>query len=426
MVWHGRIAFVADKQPLHGNFVNAIPHAVQIDRQGMSRLLRIGENRLQRFVLLTVAALLFAVAPSRALAEPQTSVVFERGADGYHTFRIPAIVQAQASLIAICEGRKNGAGDAGDIDVVCRRSNDGGKTWGPLQLIWDDGANSCGNPCPVVDTTTGVIWLPLTHNLGTDREDDIISKSSRGTRTVWMTHSDDLGASWTAPINVTSTTKDESWTWYATGPGAAIQIHQGPHRGRLVVPCDHMEQSSRRYGSHAIYSDDHGASWQRGEPTPKDDVNECEIVELSDGALMINMRNYDRSIPARQVAYSTDGGDSWDNQRHDPALIEPVCQASIRRVRWPSDADPGLILFTNPADETMRRNLTLRGSVDDGSTWPFRRQLYGKSSAYSCLVAIDETSAGCLYEVDDYGKIVFTRFSLDWIESSGASTAEAK
>jgi sialidase-1 len=349
---------------------------------------------------------------------PEHTVVFQSGTNGYHTFRIPAIVKANdGQLIAICEGRRNGRGDSGDIDIVCRRSSDQGRTWSPIQIIWDDQGNTCGNPCPVVDRLTGNIWLPLTHNSGDDDEKEIKSQTGVGTRTVWISNSADHGATWSKPIDVTSSTKAENWTWYATGPGAGIQLERGTHKGRLVIPCDHNGAGTMRRGAHAIYSDDHGATWVLGRATPEREVNECEVVELSNSRLLLNMRNYDRSVPARQIAVSDDGGHSWGEQRHDPTLIEPVCQASIRRARWPSDSSPGLILFANPASRNSRSRMTVRGSVDDGKSWPYARLLYSGSSAYSCLVALDSETAACLFEIDDYGKIVFAPFTHEWIES---------
>ncbi|MCA9080940.1 MAG: exo-alpha-sialidase, partial [Planctomycetaceae bacterium] len=98
------------------------------------------------------------------------------------------------------------------------------------------------------------------------------------------------------------------WTWYATGPGSGIQMEAGPHQGRLVIPCDHIQAQTKHYYSHVIYSDDHGASWRLGGSSPQHQVNECEVVELDDGRLLLNMRNYDRSHKARQVAFSNDGG----------------------------------------------------------------------------------------------------------------------
>ncbi len=214
---------------------------------------------------------------------------------------------------------------------------------------------------------------------------------------------------WSEPSEVTATTKLPTWTWYATGPGAGIQLERGEHKGRLVIPCDHIEAESKRYLSHVIYSDDHGKSWQLGGSSPRDQVNECEVAELEDGRLLPNMRNYDRNQHRRQVAFSSDGGGTWSGQRHDAALIEPICQASLRRLRWKHDGAPGVLLFTNPATSDARERMTLRASFDDGATWPVERLLYEGPSAYSCLAILEDGDPACLFEVDGYRRIVFAR-----------------
>ena len=86
--------------------------------------------------------------------------VFTGGTNAYDTYRIPALIATNTgTLPAFCEGRRNGRSDTGNIDLLLKRSANGGKTWSEQQIVWDDGANTCGNPCPVVDRTTGVIWL---------------------------------------------------------------------------------------------------------------------------------------------------------------------------------------------------------------------------------------------------------------------------
>ena len=130
---------------------------------------------------------------------------------------------------------------------------------------------------------------------------------------------------------------------------------------------------------------------------------------------MLNMRNYDKSVRARQVCCSDDGGVTWHDQRHDKALIEPVCQASIRRCRWPNADEPGVILFSNPASNTGREKLTIRASYDDGQTWSVSRLLHEGSSAYSCLCLLPNGSIGCLYEKDGYQRITFAQFTLKWL-----------
>ena len=212
--------------------------------------------------LRTAATVLIALLSGGALAEPlMQKALFIQGRGGYNNYRIPALLTTQAgTLLAFCEGREGG--DSSDIDLLIRRSEDDGKTWAPKQVVWDQGRNVCGNPCPVQDRDTGIIWLLLTWNDSTDGGRKLHDGTAKETRHVYVCHSKDDGLSWSKPIEITATTKRTNWWWYATGPGVGIQLRQGPHKGRLVIPCDHTAKNG--YASHVIYSDDHGKNWQLG------------------------------------------------------------------------------------------------------------------------------------------------------------------
>lgn len=351
---------------------------------------------------------------------PQGMPLFTSGQNGYFGYRIPSLaVTTKGTILAFCEGRKQSLGDTGDIDLLLRRSTDNGKTWSPQQVVWDDGGNTCGNPCVVVDRPSGVIWLLITWNRGNDHESGILAGTSKDTRRVFVTCSTDDGVTWARPREITADVKHKDWTWYATGPGSGIQIERGPHKGRLVVPCDHIEKDSKRYCSHVIYSDDHGKTWKLGGTTPGDKVNECEVVELADGRLMLNMRNYS-SKRCRQVATSADGGLTWKDQRLDEQLLEPICQAAIERYRWPAQDNPGVILFSNPASSSGRVRLTVRASYDDGKTWPAHQVLHAGPSAYSDLAVLADGRFACLYEAGEahaYEWILFAALSLESLQS---------
>lgn len=345
-----------------------------------------------------------------------TVVVFRAGDNGYDNYRIPSVITAKdGTLVAFAEARKS-MGDAGDIDLVCKRSADGGKTWSAQQVIWDDGANTCGNPCPVVDRNTGMILLLMTHNLGTDREKAIIRGTSKESRTVWICESTDNGASWSVPREMTGEVKDPSWGWYATGPGIGIQMLHGPHRGRLVIPADFSYRDtsaagavSYQYGSCSFYSDDEGKTWHPGGTiTPK--VNECQVAELPGrtGTLMMNMRSY-FGRHCRAVATSPDGGGHWSAPVDAPGLIEPVCQASFLLYLGRSRRKDCL-LFLNPASATSRSNMTLRASFDRGRSWSQGKVLYSGPSAYSSITELPSGDIGTLYEAgvkSPYEYIVF-------------------
>ncbi len=359
----------------------------------------------------------FSIAGNLIQAPAPPAPLFASGTDGYHTYRIPALaVTKTGTVLAICEGRKNSSNDSGKIDLLVKRSTDHGKTWSHQKVIWEDAGNTCGNPCVVVDRETGGIFLLSTWNRGDDHEGAIIARTSKDGRRVFVMHSTNDGLTWGKPREITADVKKPDWTWYATGPGSGIQIEQGPHKGRLVIPCDHIEAETKRYYSHVIYSDDHGATWKLGGTTPQYQVNECEVVELTGGKLMLNMRNYQRSKCNRQTAISDDAGLTWRDQTHDPALVEPICQAAIERYCWPRGAMPGVILFSNPASTRSRVNLTLRASFDDAKSWPHSQLLFAGPSGYSDLAVLSNGKIACLYEGGASNiaeSIIFTAISLE-------------
>ncbi len=196
----------------------------------------------QKSLAQKVAACIFAacfLGPCRAdAARPfiRQSAVYKAMGDGYFVHRIPALLATgKGTLLAFCEARSGSASDSAPTDLVLRRSLDNGKTWTPAQAVVRFPGFTAGNPAPVEDRKTGVIWLLLTANPAGLTEKEIDQGSPKGGRTVWITHSSDDGAHWAAAKEITSSTKKSNWTWYATGPGNGIQLENG----RLVVPCDH-------------------------------------------------------------------------------------------------------------------------------------------------------------------------------------------
>lgn len=335
--------------------------------------------------------------------------LFSSGEGGYHTYRIPALaVSPQGTLLAFAEGRKHGRGDAGEIDLIVKRSFDNGKSWSATQIIVTEAGMTCGNPCPVIDRKTGTIWLPFCKNLA-DGGETLITQG-KAARTVWVTHSIDDGQTWAEPLEITETVKKPEWTWYATGPCHGIQLANG----RLVIPCDHMvgvyfDRSRDPYHSHVIYSDDHGTTWQIGGIVDVG-TNECALAELADGSLYINCRNYVGG-KRRAVARSQDQGLSFEQFEWDETLVEPICQASLERL------PNGQLLFANPAS-TARERLTVRLSRDGGHSWPIARILHLGPAAYSDLAVLPDGTICCLYEQGNshpYETLTWARFNLPWL-----------
>ena len=349
--------------------------------------------------------LLATLCIGQAAPDTTTTPVYIGGQSGYHTYRIPALVTAaNGDLLAFCEGRKTSASDAGDIDLLLRRSSDKGATWTPVQVIHEEGGDApitIGNPCPIVDRTTDRVHL-------------LFCRNNAG---VFYVFSDDHGATWSKPREITASLDgfDFPWTRVGTGPGHGLHLTTSSHKDRLIVPIWLNEKIRVNYRAATIYSDDHGATWHTGGLIGSEiaDTNECMAYETQiDGkpAIALNMRA--RSSHTRSIATSTDGGKNWSVPTAVKNLPDPVCQAAILRHR--TSEGEGILLFSNPADAESRVNMTVRTSRDEGKTWPDAKRLHTGPSGYSDLTELSDGSIGCLYECGDenyHQRIVFARFN---------------
>lgn len=348
----------------------------------------------------------FAIAPFAVRAEEsQHQLLFDSGQDGYKRYRIPSLITAPSgAVLAICEGRKDGGGLLGNIDLVLRRSLDNGQTWQPLQVIADDGGNTLGNPCAVLDEKTKTIWLAFTRSLGSDTEETIVAGTSRERTRVLVTRSTDNGETWSKAVDISATAREPRWTWYGCGPGVGIQLQSG----RLVIPSYHAEEKTGIYRSHMIFSDDHGETWQYCAAVGEQ-CGECHVAERRNGELVLNART-NQGRERRTTAISKDGGKTWSQAGFDENLYDPHCEACLLRLPRMEKQDHSLWLFSHPAGPG-RRNLTLRASRDEGQSWREVRQLRSGDSQYSCLSLLPSGEIGCLYDcwVEGNYRVFFTK-----------------
>jgi len=322
----------------------------------------------------------------------------------YPEIRIPSlIVTPKGTVLAFAEGRE-GRSDAGNIDLVMKRSTDNGKTWKEQKIVWDDAGNTCGNPCPVVDQSTGRIILFMTWNPGPGGEGGTTDEEIEAARRPYMCTSDDDGRTWSEPMDMTESCKVSDWGWYATGPGVAIQMKSETYKGRFIIPANHsyptdqpkhqVARGERGYGAHVLISDDEGRKWRMSEPiTPG--CNESQVVELSDGRLMMNMRSYN-GLPCRAVAYSKDGGETWSEAYHAYQLPDEQVQASL--IEYGKYGDDRMYLFSNPGNPWDRVYMAIKASFDDCSTWSNEKLIYAGKSAYSCMTVLPNGNIGLLFE----------------------------
>ncbi|MEU0724569.1 sialidase family protein [Streptomyces sp. NPDC006140] len=367
--------------------------------------------------------------PTTALPEFEQQVLFKASQDpGYACFRIPAIVRTTSgTLLAFAEGRVLNCGDAADIDIVLKRSTDGGRTWGPLQVVNEGAGDTHGNPAPLVDRRTGRILLAETYNTGrTDAGNCQIPCD----RTPHLQYSDDDGRTWSRPRDLSDQILPDHWnSWYATGPVHGIQLTRGEHAGRLVFGVNtETWNGSRVSANHAalIVSDDGGDSWRVGatdtwpiaqDGTFRQKPSEVTLTERADGALLVSGREQDGTdLGHRAQTFSLDGGDSFATPfRALPDLYTPQVQGATLRLG-------DRMLLSAPADPDRRRTMMVRSSYDGGRTWESVDRgtvVTTDWSGYSDMAAVDGSTVGLLYEggaVDARDEIRFARFTEDWLK----------
>lgn len=370
------------------------------------------------------------------IAQQNKVPVFVSGAEGHKSYRIPAIIGLpNGDLLAFAEGRVNGAGDFGDINIVMKRSVDKGKTWTAVQTIADADSLQAGNPAPVLDLFDpeypgGRIFL--FYNTGNNHEGEI--RKGNGLREAWYKTSIDNGVTWSNATNITTQVHkpkqpqvnpaynfSEDWRSYANTPGHGMQFSNGKYKGRIFVAANHSAGDPKKefvdYTAHGYYTNDHGKTFQIGASVNMPGSNESMAAELSNNKLVMNSRNQRANIKARIISISSNGGATWDTSYFDNNLIDPVNQGSILNIG--KEKGKNLLAFCNAADSTVRNNLTLRISFDEGVSWKKnitidRSDGEGRNdyTAYSDLVLIDKNTIGVLYEKDNYKTIVFTR--IEW------------
>ena len=349
--------------------------------------------------------------------------LFAAGQSGYETFRVPGIVVTRdGTILVYCEGRRGSRSDWADIEILLTRSTNGGKTWSPPQRLADAGKETTNNAAAIVDRDSGRIHFLYCRNYAQ----------------CFYMFSDDDGVTFSEPTEITAAfepfRKNYAWNVLATGPGHGIQLRNG----RLVVPVwlSTAKREHRPSAVSVIYSDDHGKSWHAGDivcehPDPLINPSETIAVELSDGRVLLNIRNENRNY-RRALSFSEDGATGWTPIRFDDELYEPICKAGIVHLPQPFADNDSTFVFTNPYSESnpdfhaknnfrYRENVTVRLSYDDCATWPVSRVLDPGVSGYTDLAVGKDGMIYCIYERDGdkgmaYKYLTLARFNRDWIE----------
>lgn len=375
-------------------------------------------------LLLAAVASLRLASETRAAEETSisTTIVRKPGDDGSKAFRIPGLATSvKGTLLAVYDIRYGGFGDLpGDIDVGLRRSMDGGKTWEAQQVIIDfdkhvpqSQGNGVGDPAILVDRKTGNIFVIALWSQGNRAwHGSGPGLAPAETGQLVLVKSTDDGKTWSKPTNLTDKIvgRDPKWRLFFNGPGAGIQTSDG-----TLIFAAQFRDSDGTPHSCFLASRDAGVSWAVSAPAiaTKPPTSEAQIAELSDGSLLLTMRDESRSGKRAWARFRPDKKlplGTWDKWRSE--LPDPTCMASL--VRHPS----GALIFSNPASSKSRVGMTLRVSDDDGVTWSAGRMLDPRPASYSCLSILADGTIGILYEAGEKNSaetLMYANVTLDWI-----------
>lgn len=318
------------------------------------------------------------------------TTVFNAGDDGIDSYRIPSLVTTKSgTLLLFAEARKFSSTDKTPTDIAVKRSVDNGKTWSGIKILTQAGNNAFMDPVAVVDKVTGKIFLFTTLWPANDH-------SIKG-NTAWLITSEDDGASWSAPRDITSEIVAPDHFIGGFGPGAGLQMSGSEYKNRLILPT--RQTDGKSYKNRTVYSDDHGVTWQVGDRAP--DGGEFQIAELPKNVLIYNLRG---GKGKRVVASSSNGGLSWSDSHIDFGLQSSVdyggCQGSVFGV-------DSMLFYTGPAgglgsDSTEdRQYLKIYRSLNGGVTWEKEFLLYGKSAGYSCITQLTDGRIALVFETSD-------------------------
>ena len=348
------------------------------------------------------------------------------GQDNCDTYRIPGLITTNAgTLIAVYDNRYKRSKDLQeDIDIGMSRSTDGGNSWEPMKVIMDMGEyggrpeelNGTGDPCVLYDHKTNTVWVAALWMSGASTDLMLWNASQPGmtpeeTGQFLLVKSTDDGVTWLDPINITEQIKDPSWQLLLQGPGRGVTTSDGT----LVFPAQFKTDIGEpaidggKFTCHStiVWSNDGGTTWNIGTGAVSN-TTEAQVVELTGGILMLNMRDdlnrKEKGVTnGRAIAVTKDLGKTWVvHPTSNSALPEPNCMASLISADINIDGvQKRVLFFSNPNNKNSRSNMTIKASLDEGSTWPEQYQLViyePEGYGYSCLTMVDENTIGILYE----------------------------
>ena len=351
------------------------------------------------------------------------TLLFQPGDYNSTNYRIPGVITAKdGSIVAVTDKRKYNQGDLPeDIDIVCRRSTDGGHTWSePYTIAQGTGYNHGFGDC-VLAWTNDDNGLIAGFVGGVGLWNSTPSNPIRS----YIARSYDNGRTWTEPEDITdfifgsNCVVPEHRTWRASFFGSGNGLITST--GRIMFVAAIRETTAQSLSNYAVYSDDNGITWHvSGRASVSGD--EAKVTELVDGRILMSIRHNGK----RWYNISNDGGETWQSSTSTwNDITAPACNGDmIRYTSVNQGFNKNRLLHSVPFGSS-RTDVSVYISYDEGETWPVRKCIVPYSSAYSSLCVLPDGTIG-LYVEEEYPgnsgySTVFYNFSLEWLTDGADS-----
>lgn len=311
----------------------------------------------------------------------------------YSHMRIPGITVTSRGEIIIYNEARRSLSDWAKMDILARKSHDGGKTFGaPFCLARGTDVHPTVNNPVMAEDSCGTLHFLYCESYGT-----------RGGR-ILHRKSTDFGDTWSEPDDITPATLPEYRNVFALGPGHGICTKKDALAFPFwLVPKKFGKAENAHVPSEVgvIYSLDDGKSF-RSSPllTAREDIvspNETVAAEICGGEIYLAIR---QNAPSRASAVLSSDFSSFRDYAPVEGVLDPVCFGSV--------ASFGETLFFVNCDHAEKRqNITLRKSTDGGKTFEKLAVIDENRGGYADI-AVDSARGKIyvLYE-NEYGKELF-------------------
>ena len=343
--------------------------------------------------------------------------------NGSRVYRIPAMVVADdGSIVVACDKRYDSHTDIGNghiIDIVIRRSTDGGKTWGePVVVAKGEGIVSgdgtrCGYGDPsLIKGNDGKIYCLFgAGNIG----------YFYGLNRICLSVSEDNGVTWSSsaanpPADLVSTGKvtDHANNYggsnvayglydYFVTSGRGLCTSEGYLMGLLPAQAytTAAKSSDAKTGNshdYVFYSTDGGATWHISEQPIFAGGDEAKVIQANDGSLIASVRQGgNRGFSTATYTKNEDGtltftvGTQYNNSQLNAGGY--ANNQDILYYQRETDEGKTDIIF-HSMTVGQHANFKLYYSTDKGTNWTEFLTVQTKGTRY---VTMERSANGSLY-----------------------------